>query len=100
MAPCTWDAAPCSWVHCSAHSDPGCPCAGIHCAGRIVINMWRTLRSELKLNIYTFEACVAALLQLRTAHIPPWALHGWWVSPGEHALSLRLCLKGAHVGLG
>ena len=36
--------------------------------------MWRLLRSEIKLNIYTFESCVAALLQLRTPHLPPWLL--------------------------
>ena len=48
--------------------------SGIHCAGRIVLNMWRLLRSEIKLNIYTFESCVAALLQQRTPHMPPWLL--------------------------
>lgn len=48
--------------------------SGIHCAGRIVLNMWRLLRSEIKLPIYTFESCVAALLQLRTPHMPPWLL--------------------------
>ena len=48
--------------------------SGLHCAGRILLNMWRLLRSEIKLNIYTFESCVAALLQQRTPHIPPWLL--------------------------
>ena len=80
---------------CSSHSVLS---AGIHCAGRIVINLWRTLRSELKLNIYTFESCVAALLQLRTPHIPPWTLHGWWLAPGassQLAPSLVPTLLGA-----
>ena len=37
--------------------------SGLHVQGRIVLNLWRLLRSELKLRIYTFEACVAAVLQ-------------------------------------
>lgn len=52
--------------------------SGIHVAGRIVLNLWRLLRSELKLRIYTFEACVAAVLQLRTPHTPAWVLSQWF----------------------
>lgn len=48
--------------------------SGIHCTGRILLNMWRLLQSEVKLNIYTFEACVAALMQKRTPHMPAWLL--------------------------
>lgn len=52
--------------------------SGIHCTGRIVLNVWRILRSELKLNIYTFESCVAAVLQLRTPHVQPYVLTQWF----------------------
>lgn len=52
--------------------------SGIHCTGRIVLNIWRILRSELKLNIYTFESCVAAVLQLRTPHVQPQVLTHWF----------------------
>ena len=52
--------------------------SGIHVAGRIVLNLWRLLRSELKLRIYTLEACVAAVLQLRTPHTPAWVLSQWF----------------------
>ena len=52
--------------------------SGIHCTGRIVLNVWRILRSELKLNIYTFESCVAAVLQLRTPHVQPHVLTHWF----------------------
>lgn len=55
--------------------------SGLHSAGRIILNLWRLLRSELKLPIYTFEACVAALLQLRTPHLPPWQLAAWFDQP-------------------
>jgi DNA polymerase zeta len=52
--------------------------SGIHCAGRMVLNLWRLLRQELKLRIYTFESCVAAVLQLRTPHVPAWVLSQWF----------------------
>ncbi|DBA81937.1 hypothetical protein WJX77_000726 [Trebouxia sp. C0004] len=52
--------------------------SGIHCTGRVVLNVWRILRSELKLNIYTFESCVAAVLQLRTPHVQPHVLTQWF----------------------
>ena len=43
-----------------------------------MLNVWRILRSELKLNIYTFESCVAAVLQLRTPHVQPHVLTHWF----------------------
>lgn len=52
--------------------------SGVHSAGRIVLNLWRLLRSEVKLNVYTFEACVGALLKQRTPHIPHWVLAQWF----------------------
>ena len=52
--------------------------SGLHCHGRVVLNLWRLLRSELKLRIYTFESCVAAVLQLRTPHVPAWVLAQWF----------------------
>jgi len=52
--------------------------SGLHCHGRVVLNLWRLLRSELKLRIYTFESCVAAVLQLRTPHVPAWQLAQWF----------------------
>lgn len=45
--------------------------SGIHITGRIVLNLWRLLRSELKLTSYSFESCVAAVLRLRVPHVPP-----------------------------
>ena len=43
-----------------------------------VLNLWRIFRTEMKLPVYTFEACVAALLQRRTPKIPPWVLTRWF----------------------
>ena len=64
--------------------------SGLHCTGRIILNLWRTLRSELKLNIYTFESCVAAVLQLRVPHIPAHELAQWFGGgPSGVALTLH-----------
>lgn len=103
MVPCPPDS---SWMAVSASDDRHAQVAsmverrndeygvlhasGIHVAGRIVLNLWRLLRSELKLRIYTFESCVAAVLQLRTPHVPAWQLSQWF--QGGPA--------GAHLPLG
>ena len=66
--------------------------SGIHCTGRIVLNVWRILRSELKLNIYTFESCVAAVLQLRTPHVQPHVLTHWFNGgPAGWGISPHTC---------
>ncbi len=60
--------------------------SGLHSAGRIILNLWRILRGELKLPIYTFESCCAAVLRLRTPHVPQWQLSLWFNSgPGGAA---------------
>ena len=38
---------------------------GLQIVGRVPINLWEIIRSEVKLNIYTFENCVHAILQRR-----------------------------------
>ena len=38
---------------------------GLQIVGRVPINLWEIIRSEVKLNIYTFESCVHAILQRR-----------------------------------
>ena len=40
--------------------------------------------AELKLTSYTFESCVAAVLQLRTPHVPQAQLNAWFAGgPGQ-----------------
>ncbi len=108
--------------------------SGLHCSGRIVLNVWRLMRTgeetrpglqgvlgcvasdsrcvgctscvalqhlnpqslctflcpfgspapaELKLTSYSFESCVAAVLQLRVPHVPQAQLHAWFAGgPG------------------
>lgn len=79
--------------------------SGLHTAGRIILNLWRVLRGELKLPIYTFESCCAAVLRLRTPHVPQWQLTTWF--NGGPAGSCRLpplvslchCVTSCHAPL-
>jgi DNA polymerase elongation subunit (family B) len=48
--------------------------AGLVVAGRIVLNLWRILRTEVKINVYTFESCVFSILHERIPHFSPQAL--------------------------
>ena len=52
--------------------------SGLHSAGRILLNLWRILRFELKLNIYTFQNCVYALLRTRVPYFTPSQLTLWF----------------------
>jgi DNA polymerase elongation subunit (family B) len=48
----------------------------LHTSGRIVLNIWRAMQTELKLPIYNLEACVAAILQMRVPEVPRYILAG------------------------
>ena len=74
--------------------------SGLRVAGRIVLNMWRTIRAEVKLQSYTFENCVASILKIRVPHIKRSALHSLfkrhetrWRCLSHYVLCNRLCLR-------
>jgi hypothetical protein len=48
--------------------------AGLVLEGRIVLNLWRILRTEVKLNTYTFESCAWNILAQRVPRFAPRAL--------------------------
>ncbi|KAL6779569.1 POLZ1 [Auxenochlorella protothecoides x Auxenochlorella symbiontica] len=75
--------------------------SGLHIAGRIVLNVWRIMRAEVKLNIYTLEAVSAAVLQLRVPHIPQHQLHAWYQAGpgGGRWRCLEACLLRARLNL-
>lgn len=52
--------------------------SGITVTGRIVLNMWRLMRSEVKLGSYTMESCAAAVLRRRLPYIPTRQLADWF----------------------
>lgn len=58
--------------------------SGVHVGGRIILNLWRLVRSEVKLNIYTAEAVTAAVLRRKIPFIDCRTLTKWFGSgPGK-----------------
>ena len=51
--------------------------SGIYVTGRIVLNLWRVLRGELKLQSYAFESCVSAVLRRRVPRFSAKTLSRW-----------------------
>ena len=43
--------------------------SSVHVTGRIVLNIWRLLRSELALTSYTLESCVYHVLHYRCVDV-------------------------------
>lgn len=59
--------------------------SGVHVGGRIVLNVWRLMRGEVKLNIYTVEAVAHAVLRRKVPHIPCKVLTRWFSSGSGQA---------------
>ncbi|ONI04488.1 hypothetical protein PRUPE_6G324000 [Prunus persica] len=58
--------------------------SGVHVGGRIVLNVWRLMRGEVKLNIYTVEAVAQAVLRRKVPYILNKVLTKWFLSgPGR-----------------
>ncbi|GIL62894.1 hypothetical protein Vafri_17102, partial [Volvox africanus] len=54
--------------------------SGLHLTGRILLNLWRVLRGELKLGSYSFESCTAAVLGLRVPRVREQQLALWFAA--------------------
>ncbi|KAF8679381.1 hypothetical protein HU200_045723 [Digitaria exilis] len=52
--------------------------SGIHVGGRIVLNLWRLMRSEVKLNNYSLEAVADEVLRRKIPLIPSRVLNRWF----------------------
>lgn len=58
--------------------------SGVHVGGRIVLNVWRLMRSEVKLNMNTVEAVSEVVLRRKVPYIPNKVLTKWFLSgPGR-----------------
>ncbi|KAI3848221.1 hypothetical protein MKX03_003499 [Papaver bracteatum] len=58
--------------------------SGVHVDGRIVLNFWRLMRGDIKLNMYTIEAVAEAVLRRKIPSIPFRILTQWFSSgPGR-----------------
>lgn len=55
--------------------------SGLFVGGRIILNLWRIMRGEVKLGIYTLEAVAEAALRRRVPRIP-WRILSKWFSRG------------------
>jgi DNA polymerase elongation subunit (family B) len=55
--------------------------AGVAIAGRIVFNVWRLMRSELTLRIYSFGNVVYHVLHRRMPEHDAHVLHAWYAAP-------------------
>ncbi|XP_068662058.1 DNA polymerase zeta catalytic subunit isoform X2 [Aristolochia californica] len=65
--------------------------SGLHVSGRIVLNIWRIMRWELKLSMYTLEAVAEAVLRQKVPLIPFGTLTLWFSS--GHGRSRYRCIK-------
>ncbi|XWS42404.1 hypothetical protein CRYUN_Cryun16bG0011700 [Craigia yunnanensis] len=54
--------------------------SGVHVGGRIVLNVWRLMRNEVKLNMYTVEAVAESVLRRNIPSIPYKVLTKWFAS--------------------
>ncbi|MQM19565.1 hypothetical protein Taro_052570 [Colocasia esculenta] len=59
--------------------------SGIHVGGRIVLNVWRLMRSELKLSMYSIEAVAEEVLRHKIPCIPVRTLNKWFLSGSQRA---------------
>jgi DNA polymerase elongation subunit (family B) len=50
----------------------------IRVSGRIVLNLWRVMRDEVKLNLYTLENVAAQVLKLKLPKYAQTQLNSWW----------------------
>ncbi|KAH9622617.1 hypothetical protein KSS87_013140 [Heliosperma pusillum] len=62
--------------------------SGVHVNGRIVLNVWRLVRGEVKLNLYTLEAVVEAVLRRKVPSIH-WKILNKWFSSGSGQARFR-----------
>ncbi|KAI5067558.1 hypothetical protein GOP47_0018086 [Adiantum capillus-veneris] len=65
--------------------------SGICVDGRIVLNLWRIMRSEIKLGIYTLEAVAEAVLK-RKVPLVSWRTLTQWFTSGS-GQQRHLCLE-------
>ncbi|XP_010674733.1 DNA polymerase zeta catalytic subunit isoform X5 [Beta vulgaris subsp. vulgaris] len=65
--------------------------SGVHVTGRIVLNVWRLARNEVKLNMYSLEAVAEAVLRRKIPSIH-WKMLNKWFSSGPGKARFR-CIE-------
>jgi DNA polymerase zeta len=73
--------------------------SGIFITGRIVLNLWRRMRSELKLQHYSYNYVAAELLNRRVPCFTQGQLLQWWRSRRTRDRTIRHLLRLAELNL-
>lgn len=75
--------------------------SGVHVGGRIVLNAWRLIRGEVKLNMYTIEAVSEAVLRQKIPSIPYKVLTEWFSSgpTGARYRCIEYVVRRANLNL-
>ncbi|XP_010553733.1 PREDICTED: DNA polymerase zeta catalytic subunit isoform X2 [Tarenaya hassleriana] len=75
--------------------------SGVHVGGRIVLNVWRLMRGEVKLNMYTIEAVAEAVLRRKIPSIPYKVLTKWFSSGagGARYRCIEYVIRRANLNL-
>uniref|UniRef100_A0A1J3GRC6 DNA polymerase n=1 Tax=Noccaea caerulescens TaxID=107243 RepID=A0A1J3GRC6_NOCCA len=75
--------------------------SGVHVGGRIVLNVWRLIRGEVKLNMYTIEAVAEAVLRQKIPSIPYKVLTQWFSSgpAGARYRCIEYVIRRANLNL-
>ncbi|XP_010511693.1 PREDICTED: DNA polymerase zeta catalytic subunit-like isoform X3 [Camelina sativa] len=75
--------------------------SGVHVGGRIVLNAWRLIRGEVKLNMYTIEAVSEAVLRQKIPSIPYKVLTEWFSSgpAGARYRCIEYVIRRANLNL-
>ncbi|EOA33539.1 hypothetical protein CARUB_v10019649mg [Capsella rubella] len=75
--------------------------SGVHVGGRIVLNAWRLIRGEVKLNMYTVEAVSEAVLRQKIPLIPFKVLTEWFSSgpAGARYRCIEYFIRRANLNL-
>ncbi|KAI9190114.1 DNA polymerase zeta [Blastocladiella emersonii ATCC 22665] len=63
--------------------------------GRLILNVWRLLKSEVASTDYTIQNMCASVLKRRMAYFPHHVLTRWYASPATRERALRVTLQRA-----
>eukprot|EP00850_Spirogloea_muscicola_P022205 SM000282S10608 [mRNA] locus=s282:114607:126097:- [translate_table: standard] len=73
--------------------------SGIHVTGRVVLNFWRIVQGEMKLNIYTLEAVAEAVLRRKVPRFSCRQLTAWLRSRADRWRALDHCIEQAKLNI-
>ena len=73
--------------------------SGLHVPGRIILNLWRIIRTEVKLSSYSFQNCVASILRIRVPRVKKSTMHAWFEDRPTRWKCLSHCVLCTRLSL-